>query len=156
MDNSQKRKIQYALERWSFATLMRKRQVKQWDRSSCSSYQQKSQRLAVSSMNKRVEKHWASDTLLEGSWCPLIKNSGDVEKGWRCSHSPRQQSHLQTETLETASHGSSRRHSKRIWGKVCYPETWGHRCQFSSGQVSCGVGIRESMTPQVPWQISQI
>ena len=78
MDNSQKRKSQYTLKRWSFATLMRKRQVKQWGRISCSSYQQKSQRLAGPSMDKRVEKHGASNTLLEGSWCPLIK------KLWGC------------------------------------------------------------------------
>lgn len=78
MDNSQKRKIQLTLERWSPAALMRKRQVKQWGRISCSSYQQKSQRLAVPSMGKRVEKQGASNTLLEGSWCPLIK------KLWGC------------------------------------------------------------------------
>lgn len=79
-------------------------------------YQQKSQRLAVPSMGKRVEKqelqHAAGGKLMS----PHQKTLG-MSKRVKMSHSPSQQSHLQTETLERASCGSSRRHSKRIYAK---------------------------------------
>ena len=53
----------------------------------CSSYQQKSQRLAVPSMGKRVEKQGASNTLLEGLTSPHQKTLGMSKKG-EDAHTP--------------------------------------------------------------------